>query len=197
MRLTIERAIASGAVPALYEMYTTAFEPIRTRAAARHMLTETEFATEMADERIEKYVVSTDDGEPLALTTLTRDPSAVPWISPEFYTTRYPAHVARGALYYLGYTLVRPGRPAHRVFTTMLGQVVDRLVRERAVCVFDVSAYNDRRAVGRFVSALPRGHEVTVEVIDVQTYYGATFGSTNGCDTEPGAAPVGGTGGAA
>lgn len=176
MRLTVERVIDPAIVGTFYEMYAAAFGPMRTRAAARHMLNEAEFTAEMADERIEKYVVRADDGEPLALTTMTRDLTAVPWISPDFYLARYPEHAAQGRLYYLGYTLVRPGPNRYGVFKAMLDRIMERFAEERAVCVYDVCAYNDQRAVGRFASVLSRRPDATIETIDVQTYYSLTFG---------------------
>jgi len=179
VRLTVERAIDSADVEAFYAMYAAAFAPMRSRAAARHMLTETEFAEEMADKRIEKYVVWADDGEPLALTTFTDDLTAVAWISPAFYADRYPEQTARNAVYYLGYTLVRPDRPAHRAARLMLDEIVRRLTEERAVCVFDVATYNDRRAVGRFAALLRRQRGATLEAVDTQTYYGITFGASS------------------
>jgi hypothetical protein len=181
VNLTVQRAIDPALVPAFYEMYAAAFDPVRTRAAARHLLTAREFAEEMADKRIEKYVVWDDSGEPLALTTFTNDLAAVAWISPDFYTARYPEHHARGTLFYLGYTLVRPRRATHRVFKVMMDRIIERLTEARAVCVFDVSAYNDSRAVGRLVASLPAGRRAQVEAVDVQTYYGVTFGAATDC----------------
>lgn len=182
MRLTIELAIDAAGVDDLYGMYAAAFGPMRTRAAARHLLTAAEFTAEMGDKRIEKYVVWSDDDEPLGLATVTTDLSAVAWISPDFYAARYPQHAARGALLYLGYLLVRPGRGTYRVGRLLLDRIVERLVAQRAVCVFDVASFNDRRAVGRFVSGLPRAHGARVEAVDVQTYYGVTFGEPEGGD---------------
>jgi hypothetical protein len=176
VNLTIERTIADELVGEFYAMYAAAFGPMRTRAAARHLLSAAEFAEEMADKRIEKYVVWADDGAPLALTTLTDDVTAVAWVSPDFYAARYPGHTASGTLFYLGYSLVRPDRPAHRAARLMLDRIVDRLIEERAVCVFDVSTYNDSRAVGRFAAALRRARGARLETLDVQTYYGITFG---------------------
>jgi len=116
MRITIERSLDPGAVDAFYRLYRAAFAPLRTNAAARHLLSAEEFAAEMADKRIEKYVAWAGNGEPVGLATLTADLSAVPWISPEYYGARYPDHLARGALFYLGYTLVRPDHEQRGVF---------------------------------------------------------------------------------
>ncbi|MGC9665876.1 hypothetical protein ACNTMW_04895 [Planosporangium sp. 12N6] len=175
MRLSIERVIDADTVATFYPLYVAAFEPIRTRAAARHLLSAEEFAAEMTDHLIDKYVVWDDDGEPIALTTLTTDLSAVPWISPEYFAARYPEQFARGAIYYLGYTLVHPGFAERGVFQLMSDAVERRCADVEAVLAFDVCAYNDARAVGRRVGRLGDSEGVTLSAVDVQTYYAATF----------------------
>lgn len=176
MRLTVLGALDPATVDAFYPAYAAAFEPLRTRAAARHILSAAEFAEEMTDPRIDKYVVWTDDGEPVAMTTMTTDLSAVAWISPEYFAARYPEHYARGAVYYLGYTLVGPGRKRHGAFALMMDAVVRRLIEGRAVCAFDICAYNDERGIGRRIAALCRAGNSTIDPVDVQTYYAASFG---------------------
>jgi hypothetical protein len=175
MNITIERAIGADAIATFYPLYTTAFDPIRTRAAARHMLTAEEFEAEMTDERIDKYVVWDDDGVPVAMTTLATDLSAVPWISPEYFAARYPEQLARGAVYYLGYTLVDPGHAAQGVFQLMSNAVERRSAEARAVLAFDVCAYNDARDVGRRIGRLAGSGEWSVDAVDTQTYYAAAF----------------------
>jgi hypothetical protein len=173
VRITIERTVDVGN---LYDSYLAAFGPLRTRAAARHVLTPDEFAAEMADERIEKYVAREGD-EVIGLATLTGDLSAVPWVSAEFYAARYPEHAARGALLYLGYTLVRPDRERQGVFARIAARIVRRCHEARAVCAFDVCGYNDDvHGIARSIAALSRSLPVKVETVDVQTYYGAVFG---------------------
>src|SRR3954465_8043071 len=105
MRITVERRIASDQVDHFYRFYRAAFEPLRTRAAARHVFTFDEFAAEMLDERIDKYVAWDDDDTAVGLTTMTNDLDSLPWIEPAFYLERHPDQAARKALYYLGYTL--------------------------------------------------------------------------------------------
>jgi GNAT superfamily N-acetyltransferase len=174
VKITIERVVDVGS---LYDSYVAAFGPLRTRAAARHLLSREEFAAEMADERIEKYVARTGDGTPIGLATLTADLSAVPWVSPEFYAARYPEHAARGALLYLGYTLVHPDHEKQGVFARIAARIVRRCHEARAVCAFDVCGYNDDvHGIARSIAALSRSLPVKVETVDVQTYYGAVFG---------------------
>jgi hypothetical protein len=176
MKITIERTIAPAAIESFYAIYLAAFGPLRTRAAARHVLSAQEFAAEMTDERIDKYVAWNGDGEPIALTTLTADLAAVPWVSPDYYAARYPEHFARGALLYLGYTLVHPDHEREGVFARIAARVVRRCTQERAVCAFDVCGYNDQvHGLGRSIAALSRSLDMRVETADVQTYYAAVF----------------------
>jgi hypothetical protein len=175
MKITIERTMSPEAIAAFYPLYVAAFDPIRTRAAARHILTAEEFAAEMTDERIDKYVVWDATGEPVALTTLATDLSAVPGISREYFAARYPAQYARGAVFYLGYTLVDPKHAGQGVFTLMTDRVERRLAQARAVCAFDVCASHDANKVGRRVAALAGSGDANVDAIDVRTYYAASF----------------------
>jgi hypothetical protein len=176
LKITIERALSAADIDIFYTVYVAAFGPLRTNAAARHLLTADEFADEMTDERIEKYVARGEDGEPVALTTLTTDFTAVPWISPDYYAARYPDHFARGALFYLGYTLVHPEHERRGVFARIAARIVRRLSEARAVCAFDVCGYNDDvHGIGKSIAALSRSLDMSMDTIDVQTYYAATF----------------------
>jgi len=174
VRVTVESTIDTSVVEAFYALYVAAFDPLRTRAAARHVLTAGEFAAEMHDPRIDKYVVWDDGGEPVALTTLATDLSAVAWISPEHMAARYPEHAERGAVYYLGFTLVHPQR-GHRAFALTIGALTRRLAEDRAVCGFDVCAYNDAGNLGRSLVRAFGRDRVSPDRIDVQTYYAADY----------------------
>lgn len=143
MRITVEQQLHPDTIKALYEVYAQVFGPLRTRAAARQLLTEDEFIAEMCDERIDKYVVWRDDGRPAALTTLATDLNAVPWISQDFYTTRFPDHAARKAIFYLGYTLVHPDLDGEDITAQITAQLVQRIHQSSAVCAFDVPGHDD------------------------------------------------------
>jgi hypothetical protein len=103
-----------------WELYVTAFGPLRTRAAQRQVLHEDEFYEEMNDPRVWKYVVYDSSGQPVGLSTLTKHLDAITWISPEYYAARYPQHYARQAVYYLGFALVAKGARHLSSFATMI-----------------------------------------------------------------------------
>ncbi|NJC65485.1 hypothetical protein HC028_13360 [Planosporangium flavigriseum] len=174
MRLSIEHKLDEATIAAFYPLYVAAFDPIRTRAAARHLFSAEEFEAEMVDERIDKYVLWDANDEAFALTTVARDLAALPWISPEYFATRYPDEVARGAVFYLGYTLVDPERAEQGAFQLMSNEVERQCAEARGLLAFDVCAYNDERSVGRRLRRLGETGW-SLHAVDVQTYYAATF----------------------
>jgi hypothetical protein len=159
---------------ALYHTYTSAFDPMRTQAAARHLLSSVEFSTEMKDPRIDKYIVWNDDDLPIALTTLTSDLSAIPWISREYYASRYPDAAAQNVLFYLGYILVETSYRRSEALIMMTDQVNLRLSRSQGVLGFDMCGYNDASGIGRYTKKLFASSD-RLECLDVQSYYGADY----------------------
>ena len=160
-----------------WPLYEESFGPLRIRAAARHVLTYEEFAEEIADPRVWKYVATDADSNLIGLTTLTRDLATVPWISPEYFAHHYPEQSSRQAVFYMGFTMVRPSQRDTRVFFAMLRPTVLRVASERGVCAYDVCGFNDTTLdFGAGIERLlHRLAEVDVAAIDVQTYYAVTF----------------------
>ncbi|WP_159798318.1 hypothetical protein [Puerhibacterium puerhi] len=175
--VTFETKVSGDVAERFWALYLAAFEPLRTRAAARHVLHREEFDEEMADPRVLKLLARDEDGEAVGLTTLATDLAAVPWVSPEYYAARYPEHAARGAIWYVGFTLAHPGRRATRTFVDMLDALVTHLGEHQVVCAYDVSRFNDDSL--RFAQNLhrhaQRTREITTETVDQQTYYATTF----------------------
>jgi len=161
----------------LYALYEAAFGGLRTRAAAKHVLSREEFDEEMSDPRIDKYVAVAEDGQILGLSTFTGDLVAVPWISPEYYAHHYPEHTARRAVYYLGLTMVRPQWQRGGVFEEMVATIVRRLRAESAVCAWDMCRFNVEvtglnDAIAGMLNA---SGGADIATIDTQTYVAALF----------------------
>jgi len=175
--VTFEQTVGGELADRFWELYLEAFEPLRTRAAARHVLHREEFDEEMSDPRVLKLLAHDDDGAAVGLTTLATDLAAVPWVSPEFFAARYPEHAARGAVWYIGFTLAHPGRRASRTFMDMIDALVAHLAENRVVCAYDVSRFNDDslRFADNLRRHLERTQDVEVETVDQQTYYATTF----------------------
>lgn len=161
----------------LYPDYEATFAPLREAAAARHVLTLDEFVEEMQDPRIDKWVATAEtDGSFLGLSTLARDLEAVPWASPDYYTSRYPEHAARGAIWYLGFTMTRPGVRQGGVFATMLTAMMEAAVAERVIVGWDMCAANVASGLNAAIMAqLAEGAGAPSTQVDVQTYYCADF----------------------
>ncbi len=184
--VTCTREASPELVARFWTLYENAFGPLRILAAARHVLTFEEFAEEMNDERIWKYVAHDSEGRMVGLTTLTDDLASVPWISPDYFRHHYPEQSSRNAVFYLGFTLVEPTTRHAPVFFAMLRPIVLRLAAHCAVCAYDISSYNDSvLSFGAGIERLLlRLAEVEVEPVNVQTYYAARF---SGALKRPGA----------
>ena len=183
-RVVVATSLDPATVDRFYTIYHAAFLPLQISAAARHMLTVDEFAEEMTDPRIHKYV-AVNDGVAVGLTTIAVDLEAVPWIEPMFYRHRYPAEHARGALRYLGFTLVDPGASTYRAFVDMIDAVGTDMLAQRTVCGFDFCTANAVSSVGRMVSLLPRRYGAVVAKIDTHHY-----GTLDFRTAEPGTEPA-------
>lgn len=177
LTVTCSREAPVEIVDQFWPLYEEAFGPLRILAAARHVLTFDEFSAEIADPRIWKYVAFDEDGQMVGLTLLTDDLTTVPWISPEYFEHHYPEQYARRAVFYMGFSLVKPSMRHTRVFAAMLNPTALRVASTRGVCAYDVCGHNDRTfAFGAGIERLlHRLAEVEVTAIDVQTYYAASF----------------------
>lgn len=175
--ISFEKSVTGAAAERLWDLYRVAFEPLRTRAAARHVLRREEFDDELADPRVTKLLARDDQGAAIGLTTLATDLAAVPWVSPEYYAARYPEHTARGAVWYIGFTLAHPRLRPTRTFLDMIDALVAHLAANHVVCAYDISRFNDDslRFADHLRRHLERTQDVTVETLDQQTYYATTF----------------------
>lgn len=176
--VTLETVVDPEQAERFLRLYLRAFGPLRSRAVARQVLHREEFLAQMADLRVWKLVVRDRVGRPVALSTLTRDLTTVPWISPEYFATRFPEQTARNAVYYWGFTLTSPQhRQDKGLLLAMMRAVGDLVAADHGVCGYDICAYNDARpGFGAQIETIARRlTDVTFEVLDTQTYYCATL----------------------
>jgi hypothetical protein len=174
--LTWETSVPEHEARALYRVYHKAFAPLSTLSAVRQLLREDEFLEEMSDPRIEKLVARLD-GEPVGLTIMTSALHAIPWISPEFYAGRYPDHYARGALYYVAFTLADADHRGAGSYVAMLDVLLQRLTDERAVCVYDICTHNNVQMhfADHLRSRANRWAVAEEQVLDTQVFYAGVF----------------------
>lgn len=175
---TRETLIQGDRAQDFFDLYNLAFTPLRTRSAARQVLTASEFFDQLDDPRIDKYVAWDDGGEPVGLTTLTTHLDTVPWISPEYFAAHYPEHWARRSVYYLGFVVTHPRLRHEQFLETIVRVGIERLATEHAVLAYDVCAYNNTvLRFGERVMNLLAGHQgIELAALDTQTYYAVRFG---------------------
>lgn len=164
-----------------YRLYENAFGPLRTRAAARHVLFSSEFEDELTDPRIEKYIAWSTTGQTaghaIGLATITHQLEAVPWISPEFYRARFPDHAARDAIFYLGFVLTHPAVGSGRIFHRLMQVMTEPIAAVGGVAAYDICAFNNEtlRFADRIETTLNRFASGRYARLDDQEYYAVDF----------------------
>ena len=175
-RVSVEKEVDFATAVRFYELYRQTFCELDQEAAGRQLLHKEEFLQEMLDPRVHKYVAWDDDDVAIGMTTVTAELETVPWVNPAYFAHHYPEHHKRGAIYYLGFTLVHPDHRGAHVFHAMIEPMARMILENQGVVGWDMCLANDERGLGgsagRLLTTLA---DVTIEPIDKQTYYAATF----------------------
>lgn len=182
IRIETLHVVGEADIAACWEMYRTAFEPLRTRAATRHVMYGDEFAAAMRDPRLEKRVGFDRTGRPIGMALLTRDLRAIPWISPEFFEHRHPDEAARGAVVYIGFILVHPDLQGGVLFHKLIRPIAQEVAAERGVVAFDMCTFNADviRLPDAILRAIRRYTAAADQVEDVQTFYALRLSRKDG-----------------
>lgn len=174
MQSTMMPVLPIETIEDLYPRYAEAWDVLLIEASARHVLTVEEFTEEMQDARLEKHVVLDDHRRVVAMTTLTTDLDAIPWINPSFYRHRFPKQEANGTLFYLGYTFVDHDHRRSGALALMAEAVNARLSRARGVIGFDICGWGMRKGIGRRIGRMFSGSSDIIHC-DTQTYMVADY----------------------
>lgn len=171
--VTIESAVDEATARRFWLLYQKTFGDLAIKAVARQLLHEDEFMEEMLDARVDKYLAWDEDGEPVAMCTLTSHLETVPWISPQYFAHHYPEHTARSAVYYMGFILVDHEHRRAHLFLDLVRRIVQTLQDRQAICAYDICSHNDQvLGLGAAVESLITSMiEADVRAVDTQTYY--------------------------
>ena len=159
-----------------YSLYLETFGELAIRAVNRHLLRREEFMAVMVDPRIDKIVIEDDaTHELIAMCTLTNHLETVDWVSPEYFAHHYPDHWSRGAVYYLGFSLVASRRRRVQLFSELIAHVTRVVEADNAMCAWDICMFNNETiALAEAVEGIVnRTASFDVRAVDTQTYYTA------------------------
>ena len=179
--VTIEAAIDEVTARRFWKLYEKTFGELAIMAVARQLLHEHEFMDEMLDPRVDKYLAWDEDGDPVAMCTLTNHLETVPWISPAYFAHHFPEHSSRRAVYYMGFILVDQEHRRAHMFVDLVRRIVQTLEDRRAVCAYDICGHNNEvlglsDAVAATIKSMT---EAEVTAVDTQTYYCAVSTKAN------------------
>ncbi|QIG43665.1 GNAT family N-acetyltransferase [Nocardioides anomalus] len=171
-RISVEKEVDFATAKRYYQLYVATFGQLDTEAAGRQLLTEEEFLEEMLDPRVHKYIAWDEDDKAIGMSTLATDVATLPWVSPTYFQHHWPEEFARGAIYYLGFTLVHPAHRGAGIFQLMIRTALQRVVDDRGVAAWDSCQANDERGMNATaVRLVEEVSGVTPTIVDRQTYY--------------------------
>ena len=163
----------------LWGLYQRAFDDLRVLAVQRHIMVRDEFDAVMADERVDKYVVTDADGTVTALATMTNELTAVPLISPEYFAHRWPKLYDQQRVWYVSFVAVDPVHQARGVMQRIIDEMC-AAVDETAggVICLDVCEYREtsQRLPTAIEGQANRARPGITRVrLDAQVYWGYEF----------------------
>lgn len=169
------RAVVAGADREnAWSTYRAAFEPLRSVAMQRHVLTREEFDDLAGDVRVIKYLAVDTAGDVVGVGTMTNQIASMPLIEPGFFAHRWPEHWAAGRCYYIGFVASHPDRQGSALFAELIQLMSYTASLTGGVAVLDVCQHHVQRhalpqSIGRITSTVVP--QVQVEQVDAQTYW--------------------------
>jgi hypothetical protein len=175
--LTVHRALADSG-EALWGLYERAFDELRGAAVQRHLMTHGEFRQVMDDERVDKLVVTDDDGQVGALATMTNELDAVPLVEPQYFARRWPDLYRDKRVWYVGFVAVDPEHQNAHAMATLIGRMCGAVGDGKGVICVDICRH--REAVSKLSETIERqANRITPGVtridLDAQVYWGYEF----------------------
>lgn len=154
--------------------YLAAFEPLRSIALQRHLMTRAEFDEVCEDVRVTKYLAVDTEDAVVGLGTMTNQIQAMPLVEPAYFAHRWPEHWAAGRCYYIGFVASHPEKQGTALFTELIQLMSYTAALTGGVAVLDICRHHvDQHAlpqsIGRITSAVVPG--LRVEQVDAQTYW--------------------------
>ena len=178
MPVHVLRTVDSDLREEAWKLYLQSFDDLRHRAVQRHVMYSDEFDAVMVDERVDKYLLSGEDGSLVALSTMTSQLRSMPLISPEYFAHRWPDRYRAGLIFYIGFLAVHPDSHGTGVFGELVRAMTAPVASVEGLAVIDVCSYNkDRLHLPRAIRWLATTWASSVEMadLDAQTFVGYDF----------------------
>jgi GNAT superfamily N-acetyltransferase len=171
--ISAESQLSASEMDDLWSLFVVAFEPLRHRAAARHVLTREEFVAEVSADQVIRLVGRNDEGRAVALATMSTDIDVFDWINADFYTERFGST----SVFYVGLVVIDPAHQGGGLLSPLIDAILERVRDEGGVLAFDLCAFNDSRML-LSEKTLARARLLSParsEILDTQTYYCISF----------------------
>jgi fatty acid desaturase len=149
--VTISNRVDAAHLDRLWDIYLTAFEPLRELALLNHLYTRDVFDSLVLDDRVFK-IIGWVDGEPVGVAAATSHLDLVPQISPPFQHRRYPELAARDAIFFGIFVCVDPAVRSNSLTARLIAGMGQVAATRAGVIICDVSQYNSDAGVDRIIN---------------------------------------------
>ncbi|GAA4701636.1 hypothetical protein [Phytohabitans rumicis] len=121
MRIETHKVLPAVLLQDAWRLYSEAFDELRVVAVQRHVMLRQEFDEQMADGRVDKYLVVDPGPDRLAaLATITNDLDTMHLISPDYFRHRWPEHYAERRIWYVGFNAIHPDYRGSGIFELII-----------------------------------------------------------------------------
>ncbi|MFV2021364.1 hypothetical protein [Micromonospora sp. LOL_023] len=175
MYIEVDTSIPPELSDAVWQLYTSAFDELRTAAVQRHVMHRAEFDEVLSDKRVLKYLgrdpQRTD--QVAALATFTNELDSLPLISPDYFAHRWPDLYAQQRIWYIGFFAIHPQSRGSGLFEAVIADMWQRVAATNGIAALDICRRNDEIGLGRAIQqtlmSLTEG--MRASKMDEQTYW--------------------------
>jgi hypothetical protein len=164
---------------AAWELYERALGEMRSLAVQRHLMYQSEFDEVMLDQRIEKYLCYSDEGDLCGFATFSNDLTAMPLISPDYFARRWPDLYRQGRIWYAGFVAVDRDARSSRALLELMEAMYNTASSQNGMIALDFCRHNDtKRNMGRATERILRrfaGGVMRAERMDEEQFWSYEF----------------------
>ncbi|MDG4766656.1 hypothetical protein O7632_21525 [Solwaraspora sp. WMMD406] len=175
MYIEVETTIPGELAEATWQLYTEAFDELRTVAVQRHVMDRGEFDTVLGDKRVLKYLGHDPNrtDQLAALATFTNELAAMPLISPDYFAHRWPDLYAGKRIWYIGFFAIHPAYRGSGLFEAIIADMWQRVQACDGIAALDICRRNDTIGLGRAIhhTLTALTHGARASRMDEQTYW--------------------------
>ena len=154
----------------LWEIYHNAFSKLNKRSPCKQSFDREHFIDVLKNPTALKYIITDKDNNNfIALALITNNLKNSPWISEEYFESKFPDHFSKGLIYYFMGLAIHDDYKRQGHSLNLIEMIIDDLPHE-AIMGFDHS-YNINPILHYFTSIVKQAKFIKRKHLDKQSYH--------------------------